>query len=491
MPHLVACACCKMQGPSVNATETIERGGPHQPKMSAAGSFSKNDGRTAMDDSDDDKEFGHFAGYMKYIRESHSRHNTGAMDVDNADGARGAGAGSGESRINAEDLLRKMDADVVHDSDDESDGMDDSDDDGAGHVSSNGSTTATGSGPRGAANSSSAASGTKAAGAGSAPSRSSSSSGMSDAAAPGIKRSASHGSEKGAGAGSSSAAPVPAGSGSVNGVTVQPPAAKRQELSESERAAKSQEWREKGNALYKAQEYADAVEAYTSAIEFAATKSASSVVHTNRAAAHFMMAAYGDAAGDCARAVHLDPENTKAYLRGAKAELARGNTEEAIRQYSKALERDPSDSTAKEEKMAAQKAHQRLAQAKGAMENGDYATAETMTNLLATPCPGATHIKLMRLDALIGLNKIDEAEKASKEMMTAAGKKDPAVLLARARVLHYSGSSGSAETHVAEALRLDPEFAPAARLKRAIRKAEDVKKRGNEAFKTANWQVSS
>ncbi len=82
------------------------------------------------------------------------------------------------------------------------------------------------------------------------------------------------------------------------------------------------------------------------------------------------------------------------------------------------------------------------------------------------------------------------ADKATRELLTPAGKKDPAILHSRARVLHFLGSSAQADAHVAEALRLDPEHAPSAKLKRQIRRAEDLKKKGNDAFKAQNWQAA-
>mgnify|MGYP000160804841 CR=1 FL=1 len=55
----------------------------------------------------------------------------------------------------------------------------------------------------------------------------------------------------------------------------------------------------------------------TIAIDAGAPPALSSVLHTNRAAAHYMLGEYADAAGDCVRAVALEPDNTKAMLRGA------------------------------------------------------------------------------------------------------------------------------------------------------------------------------
>jgi DnaJ family protein C protein 7 len=94
------------------------------------------------------------------------------------------------------------------------------------------------------------------------------------------------------------------------------------------------------------------------------------------------------------------------------------------------------------------------------------------------------------VDALLASANLKDADTVSKELMTVSGKRDPACLYSRARVLHYLGQSVQAEAHVTEALRLDQEHAPSAKLRRLIRKAEDLKKKANDAFKTEKWQIA-
>ena len=261
--------------------------------------------------------------------------------------------------------------------------------------------------------------------------------------------------------------------------------------------ARAGELKERGTARYTARDYEGAVANYSEAIELLPASAAptSSTLHTNRAAAHFMLSNYAEAAEDCQRAVTLDPSNAKALARGAKAELSLGRTEEAIRLFQKAIEagaRSPGgpDAALVKEKADAQATHQRLGAARAALEGGEFERAAALAAALVKACPGATFLKLMRVDALLSGAKLEEADAASKELMTAQGKRDPASLLSRARVLHYLGQTPEAEKHVGVALRLDPEHAPSARLRRSIRKAEDLKKRGNDAFKAGSWQAA-
>ena len=278
-------------------------------------------------------------------------------------------------------------------------------------------------------------------------------------------------------------------------------------LTDAERIEKSGLLREKGNSLYTSKDYAGAVSAYTQGIDLLPRSSSTtlSTMLTNRAAAQFMRGDYSSASEDCTRAISFDPTNPKAYTRGAKASLCLGNPEEAIRLYHKAIEATTniaagaggggggtSEALASlsKEKQEAQATHQRLGGARSALEGADYTRALSLLDILIKTCPGANFLKLMKVDALLASSNVKDADSVSKELMTVEGKRDPACLYSRARVLHYLGQSVQAEAHVTEALRLDQEHAPSAKLRRLIRKAEDLKKKANEAFKAEKWQVA-
>jgi len=188
--------------------------------------------------------------------------------------------------------------------------------------------------------------------------------------------------------------------------------------------------------------------------------------------------------------------------------LCLGVPEEAIRLYHKAIEctgkategisSSSSTQTATavslaaltKEKQEAQATHQRLGAARSALDGADYTRALSLLDILIKTCPGANFLKLMKIDALLASTKFKEADVVSKELMSIEGKRDPSCLYSRARVLHYLGHSVQAEAHVTEALRLDQEHAPSAKLRRLIRKAEDLKKKANDAFKSEKWQIA-
>ena len=475
-----------------------------------------------------------FAEYLRYNRELNAARKVRRAAAESGAGAAAGGGGGGgvKARVNAEDLLRAMgggsDDEDEDDEDDEGDDEDNEDEDGGGDIDGDEDDDEDGEEERetspaaraaalrgatsGAGSSSSSVPLRAAAAAAAAPPASARPAAPAAAAAATPKAAAAPSAAAPKAAAASAAAAAAAAASAASAAAPAPAPAKAAALSDPERLARAGELRERAAKSYAARDYEAAVQAYSEAIELlpASAAATSSTLHTNRAAAHFMMSAFAEAAEDCTRAASLDPSNAKALARGAKAELSLGRTEEAIRLYQKAIEAGAlaaaaggaggaggagdaaaaAASALAKEKADAQAAHRRLGEARQAMDGGEFERAAELAQALGKVCPGATFLRLMRADALLAAAKLEEADAATKELMTAAGKRDPACLLARARVLHYLGQTPAAEKHVGEALRLDPEHAPSARLRRSIRKAEELKKRGNDAFKAGAWQAA-
>lgn len=88
----------------------------------------------------------------------------------------------------------------------------------------------------------------------------------------------------------------------------------------------------------------NALLSYTKGLEMECKDDAlNSQLHSNRAAVSMRLKQNDKAMDDCRRAVKLDPKNTKAYYRGAKASEAMGLTQQAITFCHGALELKPDD----------------------------------------------------------------------------------------------------------------------------------------------------
>ena len=81
----------------------------------------------------------------------------------------------------------------------------------------------------------------------------------------------------------------------------------------------AEQWKQAGNAAYKAGDYATAISNYTSAI---AADRSDAKPYVNRSIAHAALMNWKDSAHDARCAIQLDPKYTKAHFRFVKALLA-------------------------------------------------------------------------------------------------------------------------------------------------------------------------
>lgn len=291
--------------------------------------------------------------------------------------------------------------------------------------------------------------------------------------------------------------------------------------------------KERANALYKEGRYEDALAAYSAAIEAAPT----TTLYTNRAAAQFMLKRFDEAKADCAKAVELDRGNAKAYIRSAKAHVGLGDFAGALSQLERGMLMDPRDEGVRSERATVQAQQRRFEAARAALASKQYERALAGFDALAEVCPASYELHMGRVDALVGLKRLEEAYTVTGELMSGrkaaadtgassaaaeaesekakAARKDGAsggagaaasaskgvsaalasrggtdtrLLLKRAQILNVQGNAPGAIRHLQEALRVDPDDAAAARMLRGLRKQEALKSAGNDHFKAGRWQ---
>ncbi|CAO1616829.1 unnamed protein product [Parajaminaea phylloscopi] len=123
--------------------------------------------------------------------------------------------------------------------------------------------------------------------------------------------------------------------------------------------AKSDEERNRGNDLFKAGKFVEAVSAFAEAIKRNPSEPRG---YTNRASALIKLAALPEALKDCEEAIKIDPSFTKAYIR--KANVLHGLKEhtKALDAIQKAQEADSDGSNAKEIQSTSQKIQMSLYQ---------------------------------------------------------------------------------------------------------------------------------
>uniref|UniRef100_A0AAV1TWV0 J domain-containing protein n=1 Tax=Peronospora matthiolae TaxID=2874970 RepID=A0AAV1TWV0_9STRA len=241
----------------------------------------------------------------------------------------------------------------------------------------------------------------------------------------------------------------------------------------------AEEFKSQGNELYKRGDYQRAIDKYSQAIDAAPTVVA---YYGNRAAASFMLGKHKDVVMDCNRAIVFDPMYMKGYVRKAKAQLAMGDNEAALKTYQTGLIRDPNNSTLLSEKRTLEMALSQVQRGKEHLAAGKFSQAVAMFDSAAQVCTGSSKIKLLRGEALIGCERYDEAFAVLTQLMR-TDSSSPELLFLRARCLYYQGEFPSAIKHLQQALRSDPDNSKCMKEIKRIRSLETCKEEANNAFK--------
>lgn len=104
--------------------------------------------------------------------------------------------------------------------------------------------------------------------------------------------------------------------------------------------------KDKGNDFLKKGDYEKAIEAYSRGIQYDPTNA---ILSANRAMALLKQQKFAAAEFDCTSSIALDPMYVKAYLRRATARAGMGKMEEAVADFNRVLDLEPSNKQAKTE----------------------------------------------------------------------------------------------------------------------------------------------
>jgi tetratricopeptide (TPR) repeat protein len=109
----------------------------------------------------------------------------------------------------------------------------------------------------------------------------------------------------------------------------------------------AEKYKVKGNSLMASRDYAEALDAYTKAIQLNPAGSQSHVYFSNRAAALCYLERYEDAAHDSMKSIALNPTYGKAHARLGLSRFFLQDYKAAVAAYTKALEYDPDNAASK------------------------------------------------------------------------------------------------------------------------------------------------
>ena len=189
-----------------------------------------------------------------------------------------------------------------------------------------------------------------------------------------------------------------------------------------------------GNEFYKKKDYRSAIASYTNAIDLAlvafeslskegeeAKPAADELSMTiasyygNRSAALLMILKYEDVIEDCTSAIKFNSTMVKAYFRKAKTQVTIGLVNDALKTYTLGLCRDPNNAGALKERDQAKDVLRRLDLAKSCItkfsqtrQRSEARQANAQVDLVLAFSPSWKEAKLVKCDALICMNRMDE-----------------------------------------------------------------------------------
>ncbi|CEM20586.1 unnamed protein product [Vitrella brassicaformis CCMP3155] len=132
-----------------------------------------------------------------------------------------------------------------------------------------------------------------------------------------------------------------------------------QHLSERDRKLTAEHERKKGNEAFKAGDLDEAAECYGRSLSLDKESDNAAAAFCNRALVYLKQKKAPEALEDCQSALAIDPTYTKAMHRRGKARMLLGLYGDAVKDFRKALDREPNLKELKEDLDAAQKALER------------------------------------------------------------------------------------------------------------------------------------
>lgn len=270
------------------------------------------------------------------------------------------------------------------------------------------------------------------------------------------------------------------------------------------------EWKEQGNILFKNQQFKQAVELYTKAIEL----EANATFYSNRAAAHLNDNQFKLSLQDCLTASSLDPTMIKAFFRAARCQMHLGNLDEAMLNLkqleSMALKTLVHKKEIKKEMLEITLLKSKLAEYTEKMAGENFNMAlhdiETVMIILDPKLSGSglqnsisrvdtnqckkipVKWSLLRAETLLSLWDANEAGQVARMILRSDSRNCEAIyLVAKSMYMLESHSIATINQYLSTALNYDPDNKNARTLFKLIKKLEALKNSGNDAYKCGDW----
>ncbi|XP_064171178.1 dnaJ homolog subfamily C member 7-like isoform X1 [Anguilla rostrata] len=255
------------------------------------------------------------------------------------------------------------------------------------------------------------------------------------------------------------------------------------EMSDEELEREAEGFKEQGNAFYIKQDYAEALNYYTKAID-ASSKNAS--YYGNRAATLMMLNRHRDALEDAQQAVRLDDTFTKGHLREGKCHLCLGNAMAASRCFQRVLELEPDNTQVQQELKNAASILEYERMAEFGFEKRDFRMVVFCMDRALQSASACHRFKILKAECLALLGRYSEAQSVASDILRMDSTNGDA-LYVRGLCLYYEDCIEKAVLFFTQALRMAPDHEKARLACRNAKALKAKKEEGNRAFKEGNY----
>jgi DnaJ family protein C protein 7 len=253
---------------------------------------------------------------------------------------------------------------------------------------------------------------------------------------------------------------------------------------EQDTQSQADQKKEEGNQLYKTKNYRDALQRYSEAIELCPECPA---FYGNRSACHMMLSQFTQALADAKCSVQLDASFVKGYVRVSKCHVALGDAISAQQATDKALQIEPNNAAALQEKTSIQQLINYLADYNQAYQAKDYRKSLFCLDRALAISSASRQLKISRAECLAFLGRYGEAQEVANDMLRLDNINADAIYV-RGLCLYNEDNVDKAFTHFQQVLRLAPDHVKAKEIYKKAKQLKQKKEEGNVAFKSGKLE---
>ncbi|XP_076237616.1 tetratricopeptide repeat protein 2 isoform X2 [Calliopsis andreniformis] len=210
------------------------------------------------------------------------------------------------------------------------------------------------------------------------------------------------------------------------------------------------------------------------------------IYYGNRAACYMMLGNYRNALSDAKRAIELDPNIHKSYVRVIKCCLVLGDTVQAETTLRKLLELDPNNKAIATVKKNLEYVQKHLSDAATAYTAKDFRKVVFCMDRCCDVSTSCARFKLTKAECLAFLGRYQEAQEIANDILH-IDKQNADALYVRAMCLYYQGDIDRAFAHFQQVLRLAPDHAKALEIYKRAKNFKKKKEEGNVACKNKQY----